>query len=311
MKYGVLLIGFEYIHSKRWDTLPGIPADLYQAYRYTKTISKNILVFTDIDKDYNTTVLQKAILDGYVDSGLLSFIEDTKERNQYTQYHSNQINGYNINNFDQIASEFVKGLDRLFIYYTGHGKGGDIILPDNTHVPLSYFRDIIVANTINNCQIISILDCCESNGMELPYKYIDGNYHLINHNFVHQRILCISSSHSNEDSAATRSGSLFTRILFGYLYSHFNQVITISALLDVVSTRSNICIYSTYPNIRILWNWFVKSSHNNLDVSIDNNNSLILVQLNNCQRTVEKSASMRDYIRYHHNGRYEPSIKKL
>ena len=64
MRYGILLIGFEYKRSKKWNTLPGIPVDLYQVYRYFSSISRNILVVTDVNKDYKTTVLKKAILDG-------------------------------------------------------------------------------------------------------------------------------------------------------------------------------------------------------------------------------------------------------
>ena len=48
------------------------------------------MVFTDINKDHNTSILQRAILDGHVDSGLLSFIEDINDNKQYTMYK--QIN---------------------------------------------------------------------------------------------------------------------------------------------------------------------------------------------------------------------------
>ena len=48
MSYASLLIGFE-----DWKTLPGIPGDLYQAYKYSQNITKNIIVFTDLYKDYH------------------------------------------------------------------------------------------------------------------------------------------------------------------------------------------------------------------------------------------------------------------
>lgn len=311
MKYGVLLIGFEYIKTKRWKTLPGIPADLYQVYRHCNPITKNILVFTDVDKDYKTSVLQRAILDGYVDSNLLSFIEDTKDRKHHKLYKSQRKSGYTVNNFDKTIGDFIEGFDRLVIYYTGHGKDGDIILPDNTHVSLDYFRDLVVSNVNPTCQVIIILDCCQSNGMSLPYSYSDGNYHLNSRNFIKPHIVCISSTQLDEDSAATRSGSLFTRVLFGYLYNNQNQMFHINNLLKHLGNindgeiLSTITIYSSYPNIKLLWPWFTKNEYNNLDVSFDHNNSLITVTLNNCQRTIDKSSSMSDYIRYHHNGRHD------
>ena len=300
MKYGVLLIGFEYTESKKWKALPGIPVDLYQAYNYTKNITKNILVFTDIKDDYNTTILQKAILDGYVDSGLLSFIEDIKEKKQYIPYLSTTKNGYNINNFDNTVQGFVSNLDKLIVYYTGHGKSGDIILPDNTHVSLLYLKYLLTGSTNRNCQIVSILDCCESDGMELSFNYSsDGVWKHINNNFNDQEIMCISSSHIEEDSTATKAGSIFTRLLFRFLNE--KKYITINDLIN----NDGIYIHASYPNIRLIWGWVTNPSHTNLDISLDNINSIITINLNNCQPTLDKSSSMTNYLRYHHNNKYE------
>lgn len=285
MKYGVLLIGFEYINSNTWKFLPGIPIDLYQVYKYVSNITKNILVYTDMTKDYNTSILQKAILDGYVNSGLLSFIEDIKDSNQYILYKSELSNKYIINNFDKVIKKFIKNVDRLVIYYTGHGKSGDIILPDNTHVSLSYIKSLIKSD-----QTIVILDCCESNGMNLPYYYNNNFFKLNNNNFISNEIICISSTNSDENSSATNTGSLFTRNLFQYLSN--NSSFSVKSLV-------NINIYTSYPNIKLIWNWFTKKKHNNLDIVFDDNNSLITITLNNSQPTLDKSLSINDYIRYY------------
>lgn len=337
MKYGILLIGFEYLKSKRWKSLPGIPVDLYQAYRYTENISKNtskkVLVFTDIDSDYNTTILQQAIFDGYVDSGLLSFVEDIKDKKHYNKYISTTKNGYTVNNFDKTISTFVKNIDRLIIYYTGHGKSGDIILPDDTHVSLIYLKQLIVNNSNKNCQIVSILDCCESNGMSLPFVFdfftlkeltnkTNGIWKQNNNDFNHQEIICISSSHIEENSSATKSGSIFTQLLFSYLSSSSlsssslssgylsssslssggNKYITVT---DLMRNIKGIYIHGSYPNIKLIWGWFLKSDHNNLDISYNEVNSIISIKLNNCQPTLDKSSSMTNYLRYHHNNKYE------
>ena len=298
MRYGILLIGFEYKRSKKWNTLPGIPVDLYQVYRYFSSISRNILVFTDVNKDYKTTVLKKAILDGYVDSNLLSFIEDTKEKKQHELYISEKKNGYRMNNFDKVIKGFVTGLDKLILYYTGHAKGGNIILPDNTQVALDYIREILTL-TNPDCQILSILDCCQSDGLSLPYIWSDGIYRLNSLNFVPQKIICLSSSMLHQDSTATRSGSLFTRVLFGYLEKQRGKIITIGEILDIDEIP---IIYSSYPHLKRLWNW-VTTESNNIDIYIDE--TIMTITLENSHATMEQSATMKDYLRYHQHGRYD------
>ena len=300
MRYGVLLIGFEYIQTDKWKTLPGISVDLYQVYKYFSHITTNIKVFTDVDKDYRTSVLQKAILDGYVDSGLLSFVEDIKDQNQHSLYHSQKKNGYIMNNFDNVIKTFITDLDKLIIYYTGHAKGGNIILPDNTQVSLDYIREILT-KTSPDSQILSILDCCQSSGMTLPYIWSDGIHRLNSHNFIRQRILCLSSSVIDEDSIATQSGSLFTRSLFSYLKNNKNNIITLDTLAKHMSNYTFI-IHASYPNIKMLWSWITKEVHSNIDIDVG---ELITVTLENCHDTMEKSTTMKDYFRYHQYGRYD------
>jgi len=75
-----ILIGFEYKNGKR---LPGIPVDLYQVYCFLKNNgwkNEEIKILTDIKQDAQTEILKISILDNIVDSGILSFIEDLKER---------------------------------------------------------------------------------------------------------------------------------------------------------------------------------------------------------------------------------------
>ncbi len=297
MKSAALLIGFEYVAINDWKSLPGIPVDLYQAYNYSLNITRNITVFTDVNKDYRTGILQKAIIEGYVDSGLLSFIEDTKEQNTHTLFATKTSNGYKDNNFETIIINTVKDVNRLFIYYTGHAKNGHLILPDNTHIALTHIRDIISSSVNNDCQIVVILDCCQSNGMELPYLY-DSVYKLQTISFEKVPIICLSSSDINNDSSATGSGSIFSRNLFKYLNNH--SIITIRDL----SKNIMIGITCSYPE-KMLWSWFGNGGKNdnkndktNIDIFYDKNSSIIIIKLRNCQRTIETSASIEDYIRY-------------
>lgn len=308
--YVSLLIGFEYINSKEWKSLPGIPVDLYQAYVNSMKISKNIKVFTDLTKDYRTTILQRAIIDGYADSNLLSFIEDIKEKQQYILYQSEKKNNYVVNNFENVITNVLrndrnKDVTHIFIYFTGHAKNGHIILPDDTHVSLTHLKDLIVSNTNPDCQIVVILDCCQSNGMDLPYIF-NGNYKLNNYNFINPSIICFSSSQIDEDSSASRSGSVFTRNIFNVIFGFPSQtsdsqnnindggkILPIKSLFHKIKCT----IYCSYPE-NILWAWVSGYNKNNMNITIDNYNSTISVVLNNCHNTINGSASISDYLRY-------------
>jgi len=287
-----LIIGFEYTKTKDCKSLPGIPVDLYQAYSYCHNLTKNITVFTDVNKDYRTEILRRAIIDGYVDSNLLSFIEDTKDKNYHVLYETQKSNKYIINNFEEVIIKSVKDADRLFVYYTGHAKNGHIILPDNTHVSLDHLKDIIVSNISKYCEVVIVLDCCQSNGMNLPYSY-HGKYQLNTHEFNTSRIICLSSSRIDQDSTATRSGSLFSRELFD-IFNNNKTVLTIRELYNKIIV--NIC--TTYLETS-LFVWFTNpNKDNNIDVIVDTVNSVITVTLHNCKNSIESSASICDYIRY-------------
>ena len=308
---GSLIVGFEYKNNDIWKKLPGISIDLYQAYSYSiSQININTTtIFTDIKKDHRTSVSQKAIVEGYVGSGILSFIEDIKDANHYKLYESTKRGDYNINNFDNIIRESIKGFKRLFVYYTGHAKNGHIVLPDNTLISMIYFRDLIVSNVDPSCQIMIIMDCCESNGMDLPYVYNNNTYKLNSKNFIKPRVLCISSSKQDEDSTTSKTGSIFTRNIFRFLISvkkgenkNTNTILNMIGYIDNNTgddnCKSTMTIYASYPNIKTLWLWFLNYSDNNMMVEMDNNSSVITVTLNSCSDSIEKSSSMNNYIRY-------------
>jgi hypothetical protein len=275
MNYGALLIGFEYHKNKQWDTLPGIPVDLYQVYTYIKYLNRfKILIYTDLSKDHKTDVLKRAIVDGYVDSGLLSFIEDIKTRNEHQLYLTEGSNGYFFNNFDETFIKFIKGLDRLFLYYTGHGKSGNIILPDGTHVGMEYIKSLLNEHMKTNCQIVSIFDCCEFDGLSLTSPPTS------NH-------ISIGSTTISQEIVTTKTGSEFTRLV-------------ISLFKDKKMSLENYeYVFTSHPNIKYLWNWFIFLYHNNITVNIDNNLSIIKVILHNCQPHIDDCSSFHNYLRYY------------
>jgi len=242
-----ILIGFEYSGEKK---LPGIIIDLYLAYKFLKNNEfddVDISIITDIRSDLKTDMLRTAILEETVHSDILSFIEDSKDKNIYTQYSSL---GY-YNNFESVIkteSEYT------LVYYTGHSENGNIILPDYSLYSLDNFRDLYK----NTKQCLVILDCCESNGLNLPYLLTDNVYRLESELFIKSNMICISSSLSHQDSIASITGSFFTRYIFNLL-KHKNKSLQeilddINLLLNRFSrkynTKQTVNIYASNPSIK-------------------------------------------------------------
>lgn len=286
MKSSCLLIGFEYLSTDKWKSLPGIPVDLYQVYQYSLKISNNIKVFTDIDCDHNTEILKQAIFNGHANSGLLSFIQDLKDHNHHYPFKSTFKSNHLDNNFESFLIQNSKNVDKMFIYYTGHAKKGNIILPDSTQVSIKHIYELLDCK-----EVIMILDCCEPDITFLPYQYQD-HYHLINNNFSKKHILCLTSD--TNKNTTSKLGSEFTRLLFNYLVSDNdnNRIISISGLNHDIEIE----IFSTYHET-IIFSWFT-GFKNNMSINYDCYDGFIKIQLNNCQPTIQKSASIKDYLRY-------------
>lgn len=280
-----ILIGFEYFGDKK---LPGILIDLYLAYKFL--INNNnlkITIISDIKRDSNTKLVRSAILEKLVDSNILSFVKDSKELGIYKEFKSS---GY-YNNLDSFLSQIEH--DKLFIYYTGHSKNGNIMLPNGSLYSLDTFR-----LQISKAQsVLCILDCCESTGLNLPFRLIDGVYRLENikysdndstpkylTNFTKSKIVCISSSLSEQDSFVLKTGSIFTRYIFSLLQDMKNK--SLSQLLDEINlllykfckysplklsekygSKQTVNVYSSHPHIKWVFGWLYGLS--DLDIRID------------------------------------------
>ena len=223
------LIGFQYSQLNNQNKkLPGIIIDLYKVYCFL--ISKGwkedeIIIFSDIIKDDSTNILRNAILEKIVDSDILTFIEDCKERKQYILFtsHNHYNNFSSIFKFEKsISSMESNDIKHYFVYYTGHCKDGNLILPNNTLLSLELFRDYISPSPIGTEKVICIMDCCEG-GIELPFVLHNKVYrckqNLKKEDFINTEMVCISSSLENEKSITSQSGSFFTRNLLEILDS--------------------------------------------------------------------------------------------
>lgn len=244
-----LLIGFQYENGKK---LPGITTDLYQVYCFLKKHGwqdHQIKVMTDIVKDETTDILKTSILEKIVNSDILTFIEDCQERGQYILFKSH----HHYNNFSTL---FENKESNYFIYYTGHSKDGNIILPDQALISLDRFREYI-----NVGRTICVMDCC-GGGLELPfilnegiYRFRDESPHQDRDNdFVQNEIICISSSSENEKSLTSQAGSFFTRYLFSILDEPTLSISSIlkkirKSLIDIKQTAN---ILASFPTLRYL-----------------------------------------------------------
>lgn len=240
-----ILIGFEYRLGKR---LPGITIDLYLMYKFLKDKgwkNEEIMVFTDVKKDYHTKVLKKSILEKNVGSDILIFIEELKERKQYIEFISNG----HYNNFSSIFSS----ADNLFVYYTGHSKDRNLILPNSLAVSFENFTTLLCKSK----EVFCIMDCC-SGGIILPFICHENVFRFENEIFYKSRILSIASSLKNENSITSIVGSIFTKKILSIISEENLSIFKILALCSSTSSfrdKQTINISSTYPNFQYIFPW--------------------------------------------------------
>lgn len=257
-----ILIGFEYTVN----SLIGTMADLTQAYKWCRSFGCVINILTDIN-------------------------------------HDRLINAMHVKDSRTLTDNIVKILNKgipdgkLIIYYSGHGLNDSMVLPDRTLLPFVDFRDIILNNIQPYVEIFWVLDCCNPNGLHLPYK-LEGNRFVLSPDKIQcvtQPILLITSSEAKEKSIATKTGSVFTLHLFRLLTSlnaeHNTDVIPTSKNRNlrrlIGNLRSSIrrmytgyeqtvSIYSSYVVDPILWMWI--GSNKKYDIVSDMSLSTLIVR---------------------------------
>ncbi len=254
-----ILIGFEYESSEK---LPGITVDLYQVYHFLKKKGwkdEEITIFTDIKKDSHTKILKKSILEKNVDSSILVFIEELKEKKQYCQFTSHN----HFNNFESIFSPSHS----LFIYYTGHSKDGNIVLPNKALITFTAFTKILCKYE----EIFCIMDCC-SGGILLPFVCHEKVYRFENEVFVKPKIISIAASLETENSVTSISGSFFTKNIIYVLDEPRLSVYQIVEKTNFTNHKNNkdyrqtVNISASYPTLSYIFPWFY--SLKNISVTV-------------------------------------------
>jgi len=275
-----ILIGFCYDNIEK-NKLPGIVIDLYLAYKMSLQMkSDQIIIITDLNKDQNTIILLNAITEGIVDAGILNFIENIKKKNIYHKFTDKIF-------LVELLETLVKCMDQIFIYYTGHLFKDNIILPNNNNIiskssaqlpddqetiSVNNFRDIILINSNKKSEIFIVMDCCNGSGLWLPYKLENNHYYLNSNyleNFPSQKLVCFSSTMKNEDSIASRDGSIFSVLFFKQIKNRIQSIPKILKILEpeCCKFQQTPNVFSSRPNLKILWNWLFNDL--NFNVKID------------------------------------------
>jgi hypothetical protein len=262
-----IVITFQYLINQ----LPGALLDLQCAYNWCNGFTNNVVVLTDIRSD---DIANKILVNNAVQ--LLTALDRTLEQ------HKEQ---------------------RIIIYYSGHGVRDNMLMPDQTVLPFIEFRDCITNSAPLYSEIFFILDCCNPNGLHLPYKLHNNHFVLSSAKVecVTQPIILITSSDAHEKSVTTKTGSIFSNLLFSML-SEMNQrkdVIVrdtrtivpsiinrnLQRLSDSLTNNmrkmetgydQTVSIYSSYVIDPVLWLWIGSTA--SYDIAIDKSLSTFVVR---------------------------------
>jgi len=311
----VILIGFEYT----FNILTGAIIDLYNAYKWCLSFGCDIHVLTDITSVKHINNLYDAINLEIVNTDILSFYDNIKSLTIVTNAQVLLTN---------IIKILEKGVpdNKVIIYYSGHGIKESMVMPDRTLLPFIDFRDNILSTLKYDTEIFWILDCCNPNGLYLPFN-LNGNRFILSSSkikCVSQPILLITSSESHEKSIATKFGSIFSRHLFDILTLlgdtngpiiwkgdmsiplHKNRNLrrligNISSSIRKLHTgyTQTVSIYSSYLIDPVLWMW-IGSTHT-YDIASDLTLTTLIIRNSNLEQQYHKNATIVDPVNNNDN----------
>jgi hypothetical protein len=201
-----ILIGFEYIIN----SLPGSYIDIFHSYNWCDSFNCDIYIITDVDYNINKSNIIQGINNNIIDKNI-----------HFLDTHPKIIINNSLDLCSNIKTILNYGIpdNKLIIYYSGHGINNNMLMPNNTYLSFDNFKSLILSDISSSVEIFFILDCCNPNGLSLPYKLDDNYFKLVNNNidFIPHSMLLITSSNENEKSLATIYGSVFSKFLFEIL----------------------------------------------------------------------------------------------
>ena len=307
MKKIAILIGFcykSYENDLDRKHLPGIILDLYNIYNLiTNAKYDKIIIITDIESDIKSTELYKIMSIVNVNNKFKQFIKNLIYNNEYYLYQSKIL-------FIKQLNDLLINQDKVFIYYTGHYKHKNFILPydkikiteDNMVITYSQgipeskkqakisqyeILEIILMNVQNTSEIFMIMDCCNGVDFGFPFILQKNTYRFCNNKinkYLHQKIICITSSFYDQSSIATNKGSVFSTLLVDQLTNCIWEKRKLSNILKNITIeleKQNIynqqpMITSTYNTLYKIERWVLFS--NSITIKIDNEKKIIKVK---------------------------------
>ena len=269
----VIIISFEYTENR----LLGSIFDLYKVYSHFKKLNYNIHIYTDIIYNYI-----------YFD---YKYLDNIKNKNNRIRDFIDLIcrqttEPYNKYNFlKKIKNDIIKD-DKYFIYYSGHGIDGKLLLPSFEKIDFNDFIYEIIKSIKDYSQIFILLDCCKIGDVHMTFKF-DNKILKYHYDIYYPHCIYImTTSSSNEDSLSTQNGSLFTKYFFKehkiYEFNYIIEYIQNEIIMDALNIKNKIeiptiSIYCSYINHPILWLWIFID---NLNIIPDYSLSNIYLQLN-------------------------------
>ena len=290
-KIAVLII-FSYIDSVNRFKLHSVAIDLYHSYNYALHNNyDDIIVITDIMDDMQLDLVRPSITLGVVNSSILSIMDTIKTNNHYYYYkHKKDM-------IDKIKL-FVKNEKKVYVYYSGHSNNNNIELPKriksftydgeykdknkNIYNADDFIKNLVLS-TYNKAEIFVVMDCCQVSNMRIPYKHDTKNIYKLGMeiDFMSPKIICFTSTSLEENAMIYTHGSIFSRYLFRLLnkiclsktdnetkyYSLFYLKEYINENCNKVYKQTS-NLYVSYPNIKKLWDWIIKSK-NSMKIELD------------------------------------------
>ena len=268
MSRTAILIGFYYKGCEEIYHMPAILLDLYRVYRHVKRIGITDIIFicdtTEIES-YNQHIL-RLIIEGTIGEDFLHF-------NEIMSKQHTLIIPKTVEDVFSVVHSINSNVRKIFLYYGGHAISGDAIIsiPDillyedlpRIMINVLITRLLKKLDTRTHAQAFIILDCCNSNGLNLAFSM---EHNQISHNYdcgkYNADIVCLSPTNMDEYAIMKQEGSDFTISLFDNL----KNSLTIRELwISLVDDDSTINIRSTHPrylnkNVPI-WAWVRYNTH--------------------------------------------------
>lgn len=257
-----ILINFEY----KTNVLPGASIDLYLAYKHLNSYGYDIIIFTDIS-ELNTNIINRAIKTNIIDDNIYNFYK------KITPFVGNE------NDLLENIKTSCEGYNYCFLYFSGHATPTHMIVHNEYTISFNKFQNEIMNR--QNLRIVGLFDCCNCNGLNLPFILKDNEFRTINQNIDFDKInsfdctlsksIIFTSSNSNGAALACNLVSFMTSIFFKYLddlsipyddmedLSKYNR--NLQRMCNSMSTQIDrggsvkVNVYSSHIIDPVLWNW--------------------------------------------------------